>query len=81
MQNQRYVVSPVKKLLVRQWFLLLYSIVSMSVANLVAIGNKSVYLLCSQQGGAKNETSPQIMPFCLLCPQVDVCSLTWIKVC
>ena len=69
MQNQRYVVSPVKKLLVRQWFLLLYSMVSMSVANLVAIGNKSVYLLCSQQGGAKNETSPHIMTFVYYVPR------------
>ena len=52
-----------KNLLVRQWFLLLYSILSLSVANLVAIGNKLFCLLCSQQRGAKNETSPQIMPF------------------
>ena len=63
MQNQRFVVSPVKKLLVRQWFLLLYSILSMSVANLVAIRNKLLYLLCSQQGGAKMKPVPKL---CLL---------------
>lgn len=39
------------------------SILSMSVANLVAIGNKLLYLLCSQQG-CKVEQSPNYA-FCL----------------